>query len=247
VADPIRLIEAEAASPRIMVGGIGDFGVRVASFLSAWLPAAREFGAADGIEAAFAAEATAVVLALWRPEPGLCEIADELSFRRLVPWLPVIMEHPVIRVGPLVEPMTRPCFRCYARRRAQHDLQPWVTAALLARYRQDPAWGPAGYLPHHARMAAAVAAGALSDRAPAHRSRDESRMDGEVTTIGLATDGLQTNRVIACHNCDRCLALGSHVTKPSARLARLSELAASARQAGMSGFHGHAARSVGSH
>ena len=259
MADSVRL--TGAADPRVMIGGIGEFGSRVAGFLTATLVSdgllsdgpfsagsfsdglrsdgsdglrsdglcqAAEFPAtASGIGAAFAAGPGAVVLASWRPEPDLCELADQLSFRQLVPWLPVIMEHPVVRIGPLVDPAAGPCFGCYSRRRAQHDRQPWITATLQASSRCDDSWSPVGYLPHQARMAAAVAVRTLSDRLGKPGSPAGSQLAGEVTTIGLSTGSLQANPVIACHNCDRCAAAGSGETRAPARLARLAALAAS--------------------
>lgn len=224
MADSLRL--TDATSPQIMIGGLGEFGRRMVALLSAWLPEAQEFEVVSGISTAFSSGADMVVLALWRPEPELCEMADELSFRNLVAWLPVIMEDPVVRVGPFVNPTTGPCFRCYSRRRAQHDRQPWVTAALLAGYRRDDGWGPVGYLPHQARMASAVALRTLSECALVSRSKGENWIEGEVTTIGLATCSLQANPVITCHNCDRCSAIESGATKPFVRLDWLSELAA---------------------
>lgn len=220
MADSIRL--THDTSPRVAVGGVGKFGRRVAGFLSARLPRAREFGPGSGISAAFSGGADAVVLALWRPEPALCEMADELSFRTLVPWLPVIMEHPVIRIGPFVRPKAGPCFRCYAARKAQHDQQPWITAALDAGRQRDQDCGPRGYLPHQARMAAALALETLSAGTASSRQRDQALIEGAlVTTVGLVTGGLQASPVIAVHNCDRCEA-----AKPSPRPGRLWELAA---------------------
>jgi bacteriocin biosynthesis cyclodehydratase domain-containing protein len=229
MANSVRL--TYTTIPRVMIGGAGGFGRRVAGFMSAWLPEAQEFDVASGISAgsrisdAFSAEADAVVLALWRPDSALCEMADELSFRNAVAWLPVIMEHPVIRIGPLVRPKAGPCFRCYAARKAQHDRQPWITAALDGGYQRDQDCGPGGYLPHQARMAAAVALEALGAGTASSDQRSQSLLDGEVvTTVGLVTGGLQSNPVIAVHNCDRCGAPG-----PSARLDRLSKLAACRR------------------
>jgi bacteriocin biosynthesis cyclodehydratase domain-containing protein len=218
MADPIRL--THATSPRVMVGGLGKFGGRVAGFVAAWLPEVQEFDLGSGISDAFSAGTGAVVLALWRPEPALCEIADELSFRNSVPWLPVIAEHPVIRIGPFVRPKTGPCFRCYATRKAQHDQQPWITAAIDAGYQRDQDCGPRGYLPHQARMAAALALGALDEDTASSRRQGQSLMEGEVVTVGLVTGGLQANPVIAVHNCDRC-----DVPKLPSGLDRLSELA----------------------
>jgi bacteriocin biosynthesis cyclodehydratase domain-containing protein len=220
MADSIRL--THATTQRVMIGGVGEFGRRVADFMSAWLPEAQEFDPGSGTSAAFSAGAGAVVLALWRPEPALCELADALSFRKSVPWLPVIVEHPVIRIGPFVRPKTGPCFRCYATRKAQHDQQPWITAAMDAGYQRDQDCGPKGYLPHQARMAAALALEALDEDTASSLRQDQSLMEGEVVTVGLVTGGLQANPVIAVHNCDRC-----DVPRLPAGLDRLSELACS--------------------
>jgi bacteriocin biosynthesis cyclodehydratase domain-containing protein len=220
MADSLRL--TQASNSHFMIGGVGEFGRRVAGFMSAWLAKAREFDPGSGISTAFSAQPDAVVLALWRPEPELCETADELSFRSLVPWLPVIMEHPVVRIGPLVWPTTGPCYGCYARRKAQHDQQPWATAAIDAHYRRDQACGPRGYLPQQARMAAALALETLTADMASARCPSQSPLDGAVvTTVGLVSGGLQANAVVTGHNCGRCDAPGS-----SPSLDRLSQLAA---------------------
>jgi bacteriocin biosynthesis cyclodehydratase domain-containing protein len=234
MADPLRLTpvphapaphapapHAPAPQAPVMIGGTGEFGRRVAGFLSAWRPEAREFDPADGIDAVFAGEAGAVVLALWRPEAALCEQADELSFRHSVPWLPVILEHPAIRIGPFVRPPTGPCFRCYATRKAQHDQQPWITAAMDAAYQRDQDCGPRGYLPQHARLAAAMAIEALDAGTASARRAAGGLLAGEVVTVGLVTGGLQASPVLAVHNCDRCDA-----PRLSAGLGLLTELAA---------------------
>lgn len=209
MADSLRM--TEPTNPAVLVGGVGEFGQRVAGFLSDWLPEAAEYKVGDGLDAAFSAASSAVVLALWRPEPDLCEQADELSFSHQIAWLPVIMEHPVIRIGPLVDPAAGPCFRCYSRRRAQHDRQPWITVTLHASYRRDQDWGPAGYLPHQARMASAAALKTLADHSDAQTA-------GEVATIGLVAGGLTVSPVIACHNCDRCTPAQVGAAQPRARL-----------------------------
>lgn len=219
MADPIRL--TQAASPRVMIAAHGEFGTRVAGFLAASLPEAHDFDLGSGMSDAFSAGVGAVVLALWRPEPALCELADELSFRNSVPWLPVIMEHPVIRIGPFVRPKSGPCFRCYATRKAQHDQQPWITVAMNAGYQRDQDCGPRGYLPHHARMAAALALGALGEDTASADRRGQGLLEGDVVTVGLVTGGVQASHVIAVNNCDRC-----GPPRFSSGLDRLSELAA---------------------
>lgn len=197
MACAIRLMHGPPGS--VATASAGRFGARVSEILTAGLPGAWELGASE-ITAAFTAGSSAVVLALWRPDHGLCEAADERSFQTGICWLPVIMEHPVIRVGPMVRPPTGPCFGCFTRRRAQHDSKSWVTAALHAAYESDESCGPGGYLPHQARMAAAVAHDLLSRQA----MDAESTGAGEVTTIRLLAGGLDTSRVLACHGCTRC-------------------------------------------
>jgi bacteriocin biosynthesis cyclodehydratase domain-containing protein len=187
--------------------GIGPFGGRVARQLLSVHASSALLTAAD-IRNAFAFAREAVIVAMWRPEPALCERADELSYRLRVPWLPIVMEHPVIRVGPLVCPQTGPCFRCYRRRREQHDTQPAATAALLAAYAADSAAGPGGYLPHHARIAAGVAGQLIRGR-PAGGlvqgvGQGAAAMAGQVTTIRLLNGSMSVSPVIACHDCDRC-------------------------------------------
>lgn len=176
----------------------GPFGERVGEFLTA---STGEFRLASTSEIgpAFTAADSDVVLALWRPHHGLCAAADELSFRTGTRWLPVIMEHPVIRVGPMICPPSGPCFGCYVRRRAQHDRKPWATAALEAAYESEVD-GPGGYLPHQARIAAAVAYSMLGRRdLPAPEIAAS-----EITTIRLRLGSLVTNSVLACHGCTRC-------------------------------------------
>jgi bacteriocin biosynthesis cyclodehydratase domain-containing protein len=206
MASAIRMTKPEHGL--ITLAGSGPFGRRVVSLIEPAHPGGRQADATPaGITAAFTEPARAVVIALWRPDPELCDIADDLAYAHQRPWLPVIAEHPVIRIGPLVRPPAGPCFRCYARRRRQHDQQPWVTAALQATYGQEPGCGPAGYLPHHARLAAAVAADMLRRLKddPAAPADDDP---GDVATLRLShmglLIGLRSSRVVSCHDCGRC-------------------------------------------
>lgn len=206
MASAVRM--TPAAPGTVALAGAGPFGVRIVSLLAAAHPGYREANATLAeISTAFTEQANAVVIALWRPDPELCDAADALSYRYQRPWLPVVMEHPVIRIGPLVRPPAGPCFRCYARRRRQHDRQPWVTAALQAAYHREQACGPGGYLSHHARLAAAVAQDMLR-RLQGNAPGQAGPGPGDVTTVRLSdmglNIGLRSSRVIACHDCDRC-------------------------------------------
>jgi bacteriocin biosynthesis cyclodehydratase domain-containing protein len=178
--------------------GFGPFGSRAAALLSAQDPRARIVNS-DAATEAFAHEPSVVVAAFWRPSPAVCEQFDELAYARGIPWLPIIVEHPVIRIGPLVEPPSGVCFRCYRRRCAQHDAQRRTTAALHEAYDRDPGVGPAGYLPHHARLVAHIA-GELLRRRRAHGAARAA----EVVTVQLFGQDVQASPVMAFGDCDRC-------------------------------------------
>lgn len=180
-----------AAAVRLI--GTGAFGESVIRMLADSFPGARMMEA-DQLEMAFAEGCPSlVVLALWRPSPHLCESADRLAGSHGVPWMPIIMEHPVLRIGPYVQTNSGPCYRCYQWRRIQHDDQHNATAALHAAYDESADCGPRGYLPHHVRLAAAVATSCL-----------DREILGRVTTIQLGTARVHTHEVVACHGCDRC-------------------------------------------
>jgi bacteriocin biosynthesis cyclodehydratase domain-containing protein len=193
----------DPASMPFAVVSIGPFGEQAARHLLRALPGALALARSDLLNA-FATARRAVLLALWRPEPALCERADELAHHRGTVWLPVTMDPPVVRVGPLVVPGSGPCFRCFHRRRQQHDTQPAATAGLLAAYAADPEAGPAGYLPHHARLAAAIAAQMVSTGRGGRGEGWGESGPGMVTTIRLFSPAMTTTSVVGCHDCPRC-------------------------------------------
>jgi bacteriocin biosynthesis cyclodehydratase domain-containing protein len=175
--------------------GVGAFGEQVARQLAAQGAAGEPLAGRDPgavIDRAFTDGAATAVLALWRPSAALCEQVDDLAFAHGRSWLPVILEHPNLLVGPLVSPGAGPCFRCYQKRRAQHDPHRSVRAKLEAAFDADPSLGPAGYLPHHARTAVGLAELMLS------------RVPGEVAQVGLLSGRTSSQRLIAVHGCPRC-------------------------------------------
>lgn len=178
--------------------GFGPFGRQAATLLSALDPAGRVVEP-DALDAAFAHAPSVVVAAFWRPSPAVCEQLDELSLASRIPWLPIIVEHPVMRIGPLVEPPLGVCFRCYRRRCAQHDAQRRTTADLHEAYDRDPALGPSGFLPHHARLAAHIAGEMLRRRRAAG-----TPSGAEVLTVRLFGQDIQASPVTAFGDCDQC-------------------------------------------
>ncbi|NUP39869.1 MAG: hypothetical protein HOY76_23400 [Streptomyces sp.] len=184
---------ASARPLRPAILGAGPFGRHVADLLHALLPAGVRLSG-TAVADAFGFGADAVVIALWRPSPAICDQADRLAHATGTPWLPVTAEHPYVVAGPWIVPGAGPCFACYRDRRIQHDAAWPITRAIHRAYDDDPECGPAGFLPQHARMAAGVAAGYLA-QAPA---------TGTVTRFALLRPVPTTDRVIACHGCERC-------------------------------------------
>lgn len=178
---------------RVALLGTGPFGRRVGELLVDACEGSHRFP--DGqLEHAFA-ESDAVVVALWRPAPALCERLDIVAHQAGVRWLPVVLEPAQVRAGPLVVPGAGPCHACFEARRIQHDPHPAAAAALSASYDDDPERGPAGHLPQQARAAAGLAA--LLLRAP----------DAEAGTVLRLVNGSRAVRrdtVTGRHGCPRC-------------------------------------------
>jgi bacteriocin biosynthesis cyclodehydratase domain-containing protein len=175
----------------VRVTGTGPFGAAVGRLLGEHLPATVV--GVDGMSECFLEPSVYAVLALWRPSMALCERADALAAERGVAWLPAVLEHPHLRVGPLIRPGAGPCFRCYRVRREQHDEHRRMTAALQDAYDGRPELGPAGFLPHHARWASTLV-----------MSFVDTGTTGSVSSVHLSTGALVTNTVVACHGCARC-------------------------------------------
>jgi bacteriocin biosynthesis cyclodehydratase domain-containing protein len=189
--------------PRVALVGVGGFGEHVSRLL-ARRQGGCEIVAPAVLQHAFADAPAVTIVALWRPWPSLCDRVDDLAFRSGRPWLPIVVEHPHLLVGPWIEPGSGACYRCYQARRVQHDIQHKVTSALAAAYERNPACGPAGYLPHHARIAAGLAELALRRGLPDQCGGRDASVVGEAYAVSLLTGQTSAHRVIACHGCTRC-------------------------------------------
>ncbi|MDG4836592.1 TOMM precursor leader peptide-binding protein [Micromonospora sp. WMMD967] len=195
MATAVRLTTPAAIVPdQTALLGIGPFGRRVTGLL-ARMTYGTQVPPDDAPETAFAGTPSALVVALWRPSPALCDRIDERSHATGVPWLPVVLEPSHLRIGPLVVPGAGPCHGCFEERRAQHDPHWPGSAALYAAYDRNPACGPAGFLPQHARTAAGLALRVLG------------RPDvtaGRVISVPLRGVSVRQDPVLACHGCPRC-------------------------------------------
>lgn len=176
---------------KLAIVAAGTFGHRVSKLLCEAHPDSRDI-VAEAIADAFAGDAAAIIVVAPRPAWAMCEHADQLAYCHDKPWLPVIVEHPILRVGPLVRPPAGPCFGCYQTRRFQHDTVYTASAVLNAAYDADPSLSPAGHLPHHARLAAAVATQILI-----------SGETGFVVAFNLLSWRGAAHRVLSCHGCGR--------------------------------------------
>jgi bacteriocin biosynthesis cyclodehydratase domain-containing protein len=201
MAPAIRLTPGNLGSAVIM--GNGPFGDRVATLLAGQWQTLSGPRPITEIEAVFQVPASLVVLALWRPARRLCDMADQLSFEHDRPWLPVIMDFPYIRTGPVVQPPTGPCYHCYCHRRLRHDRHQRTTVLLLDEYEDDDATGPQGYLPHHARLAAGLATLALR-RAALPPAAVPLAAPAGVMSFDVLSGRLCLDRVAALPDCSRC-------------------------------------------
>lgn len=179
------------AATVLSVCGTGEFGTRIASIMASRLP---DLTVTDSVATAFESATDTVVVISWRPWVREFEEADDLAYRSGTRWLPVALEHPVLRVGPWACPPAGPCHGCYRARRAQHDRQWPGTRLLRAAYHRDPELGHRGFLPAHARVAAGFTELLLR----------QGPRPGTVFTIGLTSARVAAHPVVPVHGCPRC-------------------------------------------
>lgn len=139
------------------------------------------------------------VLAAWRRVPDLERTLDDEAFRTGTPWLPVILDHPQLEIGPVVVPGHGACHGCYRRRQTQHDNARVIRTAIDVHYEANPAAGPDGYLPSTALLAAAAV-----DDVVARLRADPEAEAGRVRQIEVTTQQMRTGRVVGVHGCPKC-------------------------------------------
>jgi bacteriocin biosynthesis cyclodehydratase domain-containing protein len=189
----------------LIVTPVGPFGHAVAERLRGLRPDVEVAAAGAAVvrprvpDAAKPSGPRLNVLASWRRVPQMEREFDDESFRSGQPWLPVVLDHPVLEIGPVVVPGAGACRGCYRSRLAQHDPSRAVHAAIDRHYDADVHAGPAGYLPSTALFAAAVAA-EIADRLSAAPESEA----GRVRQLDVPTQQLQSGRVIGVHGCPRC-------------------------------------------
>jgi bacteriocin biosynthesis cyclodehydratase domain-containing protein len=129
--------------------------------------------------------------------PGMSAALDESAFRAHRSWIPVVFEHPMLRIGPLLVPPHGPCLDCFTKRRFQHNAMADHTLALHAAYTAGVA-GPAGYLPQHVELSVSIAVLQLAKLLRA------SAQAGEMVLVNVLNNQISTTQVVAVHACARC-------------------------------------------
>lgn len=185
----------------VHVIAVGDFGVALADRLAGALGATMVVDQVDQARADTAGwpDAELRVLAAWRPVPALADGVDEHAHRRGTPWLTAVLEHPYVRVGPLVVPGAGPCHACFGHRSLQHDPAPHLVRGLRGLYDAQPGHGPWGHLPHHVEMTAALVL-----RAQHGLRADPASEAGTVRRHHLLEGLVSSDRVTGVHGCRRC-------------------------------------------
>lgn len=153
-------------------------------------------------------ELDGIVFLMWRPSDADCEPVEDFAFDVGIPWLPLVLDHPYISVGPWLVPPDGPCLRCLRTRLLQHTATRSRRARIREAYDSNPEWGARGHLPAHVQLASglikkAVEGGAKSPSGAAHES-DNSYLTDDLVRYDLVTGIFSRHRVVACHGCPRC-------------------------------------------
>lgn len=154
------------------------------------------------------ADARAIVVAAWRPVPTLCELADRVSHKQKRPFIPLVLESQVLRLGPIVLPGKSACWGCWNQRCRQAAGWSKEQDAIFHYYSSSAESGPKGYLEPFAVLGAAR----LSDSIDALMTSDS--LASSVWQIDLITREIVTSVVVGVHGCP-CCGLGRCESKRS--------------------------------
>lgn len=140
------------------------------------------------------------VLIVGRESPALLRGLDKTVRETRTPAAVVCLDHPRLRLGPLVMPDAGPCLGCMLTRRTQHDPSYAKAAALYSAYDTHLELEPAGYLAHHVEAAArwitAQSATFAAGRPPI--------VPGQVSHLNLHTGHMTRDTVVGIHGCPVC-------------------------------------------
>jgi bacteriocin biosynthesis cyclodehydratase domain-containing protein len=179
---------------------VGSFGRAVAAYLKTFCADLYETSVDDDViplpETWPAARLT--VLTAWRPVPSLCELLDDVCHRWNRPFVPLILDSTILRLGPIVMPGQEGCWGCWTRRYNQHITWPEERSALLQYYASHPDSGPKGFLEPFAMM------GASQLRQTIEALDSSTARPGHVWQIDMLTGNITTSTVVGLQGCTRC-------------------------------------------
>jgi len=199
---------------RVHLLAAGDAAVAVADRLTTELRARGDVTRTDvvaggrGTDPAHWPHPDLRIVIAWRESAALLEAVDRSSAETGTPFAQAVFTHPRLRVGPTVVPggsggpadTVGGCQQCFEKRQRQHDAGIDKARALWERYAADETAGPAGFLPHHVSLAAALL-GLVADAAREGRIADERNI---VRTAHLLSGTVQRTELIPVHGCRRC-------------------------------------------
>ncbi len=176
-------------SPDLIIA-VGAFGVAVARSLSPATHVIHMPVAGGGIS--IPPEVTTLLLATSVPAPHVELRLSEVAHSQSVDFLPIVLEHPRLRVGPVSRAGSRGCSSCYRHRIRQHAVDLLAQDALEEHFRRDPEAAERGFPAHWPALAAGLARQA--DLADSVRVRH----------VDLLSNTPAVSRLVPVHGCGVC-------------------------------------------
>jgi bacteriocin biosynthesis cyclodehydratase domain-containing protein len=185
----------------------GRFGDAVAARLAEYLPLTAVHPLPTGAPGSPASSASSdeldaligdarfVAAALWRPYPAACDAIDAACARKRIRWVPAVLDHTELCIGPIVDAAAGPCFACFRRRYLTHHEALDRELSLQRAYDRDPALG----IPGFCEPMVAIAAAGLAEAAAA-----PAQANGRFQRVHLLECTVEESRVVPVHGCPRC-------------------------------------------
>jgi bacteriocin biosynthesis cyclodehydratase domain-containing protein len=189
------------SAPLVRIVSVGSFGCAVSKYLSRFVCRFEEISADGDLVASTLASPIGhiIVLAAWRPVPALCEKLNCVSYETRTPFIPLIIDGPVLRLGPIVQPGTGGCWTCWTHRVAQHNGMFKDHSALMEFYNGNPSRGPSGFLEPVAMIGAAQVARTVR----ALVALDE-HIPGSIWQMDMFTRHVSHGLLVGVDGCDKC-------------------------------------------
>jgi len=186
---------------RVDVVTIGAFAGAVAGCLRRFRVALHESSVScptvPPIEEVLAGSAALVAVAS-HPARAIFERLAEIAHDKQRPFLPLVIDESVLRLGPVAVPGAGGCWHCWVARRGQHDGHYRETAALHEFYDHHPCRGPQGFLEPFAWMAAVQIVAILGSR------EQLEQWAGKIWQLDLFSREVTTGELIGVDGCARC-------------------------------------------